>query len=657
MDTTSTFAPITKTAPQEDGSLLVYGKATGSDLDLDGQRCDPVWLQNAMPAFMVIGNVREQHDSKRAVGKAFEHEVKDDGHYIRARIVDPVAVAKTKAGIFTGFSIGVSGHHVSKSADAPNGVIDAGSIVEISLVDRPALPTATLTVCKRAKPGMQIKSSDFDSERLLVRCEEYIEKAVKPDMQKSGEMTVTLADQLSPEQVEALAEKATDVDHLEAPAPGQVCADCNEDGHLNCGPTDKAAAVEVPAEDVEKAVDIEVEVPVGFEPAADINYFEPEFDVAQAKALVAAIAGKEGVEAAKAAGEILGKADASDVPPQYSDEQSDVLNAQAAIAIIGKLIVSEASELVNNPAEACDIQILLQAVSALRCFIGREQQQSLGENEVGTDDSLQMAAEADVEKAEVVEKAKYSADELRQMLADGKAMKNPDGNPSYPIGDVEDLENAIHAVGRGKGDHNAIRTYIKGRAKALGKSDLIPDDWSNSSKAADSKETDVTNPVEPAVEATKTVEPDTAKAVGAFDEDTLLKALTGALEKGDSPLGGLLIKALIAASTEDDAPLKELIKSVAVESTTVLVEASTKSAAEATSELVARLEKVESMATPGGPALRRTEIETKTAQKSELLRQADHWRAKSLNVGDADLRRGWAARAAELEAKAELFSA
>jgi hypothetical protein len=81
--------------------------------------------------------------------------------------------------------------------------------------------------------------------------------------------------------------------------------------------------------------------------------------------------------------------------------------------------------------------------------------------------------------ADLVE-AKYSAEQKRAMLGKGQAIKNDDGEPSYPIGDVEDLRKAISAVGRGGGSHNKIRAYIIRRAKALGKSDMIPDDWSTS---------------------------------------------------------------------------------------------------------------------------------------------------------------------------------
>jgi hypothetical protein len=76
-------------------------------------------------------------------------------------------------------------------------------------------------------------------------------------------------------------------------------------------------------------------------------------------------------------------------------------------------------------------------------------------------------------------KAKYDAETLRQMLSDGHAIENSNGDPSYPIGDKEDLEKAIRAVGRGSGDHDKIRAYIIRRAKALGASGMIPDDWNS----------------------------------------------------------------------------------------------------------------------------------------------------------------------------------
>src|SRR6266536_6427060 len=75
--------------------------------------------------------------------------------------------------------------------------------------------------------------------------------------------------------------------------------------------------------------------------------------------------------------------------------------------------------------------------------------------------------------------AKYNADQLKAMGAKGHAFKNPDGSYSYPIGDAEDLSNAIHAVGRGGASHDALRKYIMRRAKAMGMASKIPDNWNS----------------------------------------------------------------------------------------------------------------------------------------------------------------------------------
>jgi HK97 family phage prohead protease len=73
--------------------------------------------------------------------------------------------------------------------------------------------------------------------------------------------------------------------------------------------------------------------------------------------------------------------------------------------------------------------------------------------------------------------AKYTQKEIDALGAKGQAFHNPDGHYSYPVADEEDLHNAIHAVGRGGASHDAIRRYIIRRAKALGLSSAIPDNW------------------------------------------------------------------------------------------------------------------------------------------------------------------------------------
>lgn len=84
-------------------------------------------------------------------------------------------------------------------------------------------------------------------------------------------------------------------------------------------------------------------------------------------------------------------------------------------------------------------------------------------------------------------KGKYTAEQLRDMLAKGEALKDGNGDPSYPIGDLADLKKAVRAVGRGNADHDSIRAYIIRRAKALDASDQIPEDWNSDGSIATEK--------------------------------------------------------------------------------------------------------------------------------------------------------------------------
>lgn len=651
----STFAPICKTTEQDDGSLMVYGKATDDSLDLDDQRCDPTWLAEAMPAWFgtgtgVGGNIRAQHRPDSAVGKAVEHEAALDGHYITAKIVDRDAIAKTKAGVFTGFSIGIRRPKIIRSDKAANGIIAGGSITEISLVDRPANSNCVLTLCKAAKPGMSVKSGDFDSKHLLIRCEEFVELDKVPKLapelvvKLDEPATVPLAESgaLQPSTAglaagRAFAEslvsgasavlKATDTGHLDAPAPGQQCADCGEAGHLNCGP------------------------------------IEAKFDKEKAKAVVEDVL-------AKSAGDGLGM-----------DESGDISGAHQAIAIIAQLVISEAQDLASAPAQGCDIHLLMRAVEALRCFSAREQAEQAGVNPDAS--PIYLAAGVDAlpysmtDRGELL-KAKYSAAELASMLKNGKAFKNASGDPSYPIGDKADLKNAIHAVGRGSGDHDAIRSYIKKRASALGASDLIPDNWTSSGSNTGSGKT-----AEPEME--KTVPVEASVLEGKPPEEIVEKTYT--LNEARAELGlppydseaadtfkvseADVEKAKADAGTGDAEPVEppETTKIVAVdddslvkafsatmeklEKTLANVEASTETTAKSVSSLTERLVKVEQMATPGGPALRQTQVERTQSRKSDLEREVARYKALSLSSEDPNLRRGYADIAAKRMAEAK----
>jgi hypothetical protein len=78
--------------------------------------------------------------------------------------------------------------------------------------------------------------------------------------------------------------------------------------------------------------------------------------------------------------------------------------------------------------------------------------------------------------------ADYSADPLRQMVKQGKAMNAPgqDRPGRFPIANRADLENAIRAVGRvngGEPERQKVRRFIIKRARDLNLQDLIPDTW------------------------------------------------------------------------------------------------------------------------------------------------------------------------------------
>lgn len=71
-----------------------------------------------------------------------------------------------------------------------------------------------------------------------------------------------------------------------------------------------------------------------------------------------------------------------------------------------------------------------------------------------------------------MEKRDYSAATRERMARQGTAMR--DG--SFPIADEADLRNAIQSVGRA-GDYDSAKRHIIRRARALGLTQLLPEDW------------------------------------------------------------------------------------------------------------------------------------------------------------------------------------
>lgn len=154
-----------KEAPN--GDLLVFGTATDPTLDLDQQVCDPQWLKEAMPEWFATGaNVREQHQN---IAAGVGLELSQDGAkwQLKSEVVDPGTKDKVKKGVLKGYSIGIKGAQVDRSDAAlqvaPGGVIKGGKIVEVSLVDRPANPSATITIAKSVDGEWELTKADENS--------------------------------------------------------------------------------------------------------------------------------------------------------------------------------------------------------------------------------------------------------------------------------------------------------------------------------------------------------------------------------------------------------------------------------------------------------------------------------------------------------------
>jgi hypothetical protein len=137
----------------EAGHVVVKGIASDDTLDLDNQRVDPDWLNSALPEWFNIGNIREMHTMK-AIGKGIELEQLGKAWNLTAKVIDKDAAALVEEGVLTGFSIGIKGARIDKSEKAlslaPEGVIKGGTIVEVSLVDRPANPSCSVSLAKAA---------------------------------------------------------------------------------------------------------------------------------------------------------------------------------------------------------------------------------------------------------------------------------------------------------------------------------------------------------------------------------------------------------------------------------------------------------------------------------------------------------------------------
>jgi hypothetical protein len=139
----------------------VWGVATSDAIDSQGDILDYEASKAAVSDWMKIGNIREMHDAKKSVGKAFDAQFDDVaktitvGSYISKSDDGENTWIKIKEQILTGYSVGgsVKDSIVDKVAGA-DGVeksvnrVTKWTMSELSLVDNPANPTAQIIMVK-----------------------------------------------------------------------------------------------------------------------------------------------------------------------------------------------------------------------------------------------------------------------------------------------------------------------------------------------------------------------------------------------------------------------------------------------------------------------------------------------------------------------------
>lgn len=148
--------PITKFERNEDGDLVVYGKATDGSVDSDEQIVDTDFSTKAIQDWLASGaNVRVQHNSQRdPAGIGIEASSDADGStWVKTLVIEPVAQRLVEKGALRAYSVGIARPKIVRDNVARGGRIVDGQIVEISLVDRPANKNCGIQLVKSASDG------------------------------------------------------------------------------------------------------------------------------------------------------------------------------------------------------------------------------------------------------------------------------------------------------------------------------------------------------------------------------------------------------------------------------------------------------------------------------------------------------------------------
>ena len=374
------FREIQKIEPLDDGSIRAYGYASAPVRDAHGEIVTADAMRNAIDDYMRFPAVREMHDANKAAGTGLEISLDDnDQTQFVAHIVDEQAVKKVKAGVYRGFSIG--GKIKRRNPQDPS-IIQAIELQEISLVDRPSCPEATLDLWKRDDDGPL-----GEAQRDLLN------GARRQDLKKDSDQDIDASN---------FEDKGMWDDGFD-PKPE--------------GPTTVASGGPYRSSVPDRGAD-----------AGDSSMpTDPN----------------------------SGKAP-SQSPPANATQDTSGRGGGGGRADYFSPIAGAT----NKGSESSPLQELFDKISEM----------------------FATSSKPPVDLATTVEKRTFTADQRRAAAKSGAAMK--DG--SYPILNRSDLANAIRAIGRAK-NPAAAKAHIISRARALGATGMIPDDWGGKGRSADAE--------------------------------------------------------------------------------------------------------------------------------------------------------------------------
>jgi phage head maturation protease len=205
-DTFTLFGALGKVEEQDDGTLKVYGVASSGARDEAGEIITPDAMRGAIAGYLAYPAIREQHRSDIAAGTALELSVDDAGvSRIVAHAVDPGTVKKVRTKVLRGFSVG--GRVLKRDPKDPT-IITAIKLNEISLVDRPCNPEASIDLWK-ADIGEQPMAYAPTNDEVKARAGEMAKTAGKTAMDAfKGYVAKARADLIA-EHVEVVPEQLT----------------------------------------------------------------------------------------------------------------------------------------------------------------------------------------------------------------------------------------------------------------------------------------------------------------------------------------------------------------------------------------------------------------------------------------------------------------